>query len=265
MRHTDHPPRHEEARPPGMHALRGAGGAPTPGPPRGWNKPVRPLALLLVGAAVLLTWLAGTGWGVWYVHENWEARFAMRDQPVRLRLPAGMRAAADVASPIRTRIDLRPRIPVVVDQVMPVRITDSLFAQARVDTTLPIDTAIEVDTVVPIRTTLMTSVPIKSWLPRVPVSVPVTLDLPVRMRVPVRADVPVALDLDASGELPGTLEVPVRAAFILQPHVRSDLDVRLNATTLFSLTEAPAPIEARIARSQVRVPFNLAVRQRQLP
>lgn len=233
--------------------------------PRGWNKPVRPVALLAVGAAVLLTWLAATSWGVWYFYETWEARFTMRDQPVRLRLPAGMRAAAEVNSPLRTRVDLSPRIPIAIDQSLPVRITDSLFAHARVDTRLPIDTTIEVDTMVPIHTTLDLSVSVKSWLPRARVALPLTLNLPVRMSVPLRTTVPISLDVDASGELPGTLDVPVRTAFTLQPRVRAPLDVHLNAATLFSLSEPLPPMAVDIAQARVRVPFNLALRQRSLP
>jgi hypothetical protein len=233
--------------------------------PRGWNRPVKPGALIVVSVIVLLVWLAVVGSAVWYFYETWEARFTLRDQPVQLRLPTGMKASADVASPIRTRIDLRPRLVLDLDQTMPVRITDSLIAHATLNTILPIDTSVQVDTVVPVSTTLDLSVSIKSWLPRVQVSVPLTLNLPVRMTVPIRTEVPISLDIDASGELPPALDVPVRATFVLHPEIRADIDVRMDATTLFSLTGPMAPFDVRIARADVRLPFHLGLRHRPLP
>lgn len=233
--------------------------------PGGWNRPVRPGALLAVGATVLLVWLVSVSLGTWLFYEMVEARFTLRDQPLSLQLPAGMKAVAQVSTPVRTHVDFRPRVALRIDQPVRVHVTDSLMAHASINTTFPVDTTVEVDTVVPVKTTLDMSVSLKSWLPRVPVRVPVTLDLPVRMTVPIRADVPVALDLDVVGELPRTLVVPVRGNFVLHPHVKGDVDVRMNAMTLFSLTEPLAPFGVRIAHAAVRVPFNLTLHHRSLP
>src|SRR5690606_26183622 len=159
-------------------------------------------ALVVVAALVLLSWLALSVAATLYFYEAWEARFTIREQPVTLRLPAGMQALAVVGGPVRTRVDMRPPLKLHRGQPIAVTLHDSLVARAQLQTSLPVDTVIEIDTVVPVQTVLDTSVSVKSWLPRVAVKLPLTLTLPVRMRVPVRAEVPVHLDLLASGQLP---------------------------------------------------------------
>ena len=233
--------------------------------PRGWNRPVKPGALLAVGVLVLVAWLVTVADATWYVYSNWEARFAMRDQPVRLRLPEGLLAEADVASPIPTRIDLRPKFALRLNQPVRVQPMGPLQASADLRTRIPIDTTVHVQTTVPVRTTLALSVSLKSWLPRIPVQVPVQIDLPIDMRVPVKAEVPVALQVEVTGELPASLLVPVHAAFQLRPRVQSDIEVRMLSATRFRLAQAPQPIDVRIAHSDVRVPFNLTLRHRWLP
>ncbi len=230
--------------------------------PRGWNRPVKPTALIVVSVLVLLSWLALSIAATLYFYEAWEARFTMREQPVTLRLPAGMQALAEVGGPVRTRVDMRTPLKLHLDQPMTVNLHDSLVARAQLQTTLPVDTDIEIDTVVPVQTVLDTSVSVKSWLPRVAVKLPLTLSLPVRMRVPVRAEVPVNLDLLASGRLPERLQVPVRGDFIVRPHVRGDLDVTVTAQTRFRLTQPLFLSELHIVQADVRLPMSLGLKQR---
>jgi hypothetical protein len=100
-------------------------------PPRGWNRPVRPVALLVVGGAVLLLWLVLMTTSVWWFYEHWEARLTLRNQQVSLRLPAGMPAMAEVTSPLRSRLNLRPRIEVPVHQTVSAELPDHLQAHVR--------------------------------------------------------------------------------------------------------------------------------------
>lgn len=231
--------------------------------PRGWNRPVRPAALILVGGAVLLAWLALMVGAVWYFYEHWQAQLSMRDQPVRLRLPPGMVAMAEVDAPLRTHLKLQPLVRVPVNQTVSAQLSDQLQAQVQLDTVLPVDTSVTVDQIVPVKTTLSLALKLRSWLPAVPVTVPVTLDLPVHMTVPVKADVPVKLDIVASGTLPPALDIPINTVFELRPQIDSDIQAKLLSQTAFKLVGPLAPFDVRIARAELSVPFNLTfLRQR---
>lgn len=222
-------------------------------------------ALVLVSVFILLVWLGILAVLAWAVHDAWEARFVMTDQPMQLRLPAGTVAEAQVTSPIRTHLNLRPTLRLPLDQMMAVRIVEPLTARAAMKTSLPVDTVVEVDTVVPVSTTLDMKLTIKSWLPRVAVTVPVALTLPIRMSVPVRLDIPVDLDLDVHAEPPPLLQIPVRGMFTLSPRVQGDIQARMEALTRFRVVDDIVMHDVRIARADIRVPVHLARRLRPLP
>jgi hypothetical protein len=224
---------------------------------------VRPAALVVVGGAVLLTWLVLMVASVWYFYEHWQAQLSMRNQAVRLRLPPGMVAMAEVDAPLRTHLSLQPLVRVPVRQTVSAQLSDQLQAQVRLDTVLPVDTSVTVDQIVPVRTTLSLSLKLRAWLPAIPVTVPVTLDLPVHMTVPVKAEVPVKLDIVASGTLPPALDIPIDAVFALRPRIDSDIQAKLLSQTAFQLVAPIAPFDVSIARADLSVPFNLTfVRQR---
>jgi hypothetical protein len=226
-------------------------------PPRGWNRPVRPVALLVVGGAVLLLWLVLMTTSVWWFYEHWEARLTLRNQQVSLRLPAGMPAMAEVTSPLRSRLNLRPRIEVPVHQTVSAELPDHLQAHVQVHTTLAIDTSVSVDQVVPVSTTLNLAVPLRSWLPRINVTLPLTLNLPVHMVVPVKAQVPVDLDMVVSGDLPPRLSVPIDTVFKLRPEVKGAIEARMVALTEFRLVSPVEPFDLSIEQADLHVPFNL--------
>lgn len=230
-----------------------------PATPRGWHRPVQPLALFAVGSVLLLIWLVVMTTSVWYFYEHWEARLTLLDQAVSLRLPAGMQAVAEITSPVRTKLNIQPLLHVPVKQHVMAEITDPLATTVRIDTTLPVDTSVTVDQVVPIKTVLNLSVRLKSWLPSIPVSMPVTLNVPVHLTVPIKASVPVALDLQVTGDLPKHLDIPIDAVFDVRPQVKGDIEVRLNRLTSFTLLGPVEPIPVTIERANVRVPFNLTL------
>lgn len=218
---------------------------------------MRPVALMLVGGAVLLLWLVLMSLSVWYFYEFWEARMTMHNQAVRLRLPAGMVSMAEVTSPVRSRLDMQPLVRMPIKQTMPAQISDHLQAQVQLQTMLPVDTSVAVDKVVPVTTTLNLSVSLRSWLPSIPVTLPITLDLPLRMTVPIKTELPVKLDLAVSGELPPVIQVPIDATFMLRPRIKGAIEARMVSQTAFSLMSPVAPFPMTIERTDLRVPFDL--------
>lgn len=225
--------------------------------PWGWNRPIKPVALIVVGGAVLLIWLVLMSISVWYFYEHWEARLTLLKQPVQLRLPEGMVAMAEVSSPLQTRIDMRPVVRIPIKQTMSVQMPDHLNAMAHIKTTLPVDTSVTVEQLVPVKTTLNMQVALRSWLPSMAVSVPVTLNVPLKMTVPVKTDVPVDLDVAISGELPPSLHIPIDTVFTVQPHVKGVVTAHMSSQTAFSLLSPIEPFPLTIDRASLSVPFNL--------
>lgn len=235
------------------------------GAPRGWNRPVRPLALLLVGAGVLLVWLVLMAAAVWYFYEHWEARLTLQHQPVRLRLPEGMLAMAEVSTPVKTRLDVKPLVQVPIRQVVSAQLSDHLQAQVQLKTVLPVDTQVTVDQVIPVRTTLNLMVALRAWLPAMPVTVPVTLDMPLHVTVPVKTDLPVNLDLLVSGNLPPSIQVPIDATFQARPRVKGAIEARMVSQTAFRLLSPTEPFDLRIEQARLSVPFNLTFLKQRAP
>lgn len=225
--------------------------------PRGWKRPVRPVALIVVGGVVLLVWLVLMAASVWYFYEHWEARLTLHNQDVSLRLPVGMQALAEVSSPIQTRINMRPLVQVPIKQTMAVQLPDHLQANVTLHTVLPVDTSVSVDVLVPVKTTLSLSVPLHSWLPNIKVALPLTVNLPVHMVVPVKAQVPVDLDMVVSGDLPPVLNVPIETTFDLRPEVKGRIQAHMVNQAAFSLVSPVEPFGVRIEQAHLRVPFNL--------
>lgn len=234
------------------------------GAPRGWHRPVRPVALLLVGGAVLLLWLALMLAATWYVHARWDALIDLREQPVRLRLPAGLNALAEVQGPLRTRLDIAPHVRVPLRQTLSAEVSDSLEAQVRLHTVVPVATRVRVEQTVPVRTSLQLSVPVLSWLPRFEVTVPLTVAVPIRLDVPVRLDVPLDLDAHVSGALRAPLQVPLDVVLDLRPEVHADLAVAVSRQMAFRLLGPMAPMPLRIEQARLRLPFSQpSLRQRE--
>ena len=225
--------------------------------PWGWNRPIRPLALIVVGGAVLVIWLVSMAASVWYFYEHWEARLTLINQPVRLRLPAGMLAKAEVSSPLKTRIDMRPLVRIPIKQTMSVQMPDELHAMAHVKTTLPVDTSVSVEQLVPVTTTLHMQIALRSWLPSMAVSVPVTINVPIKLTVPVKAEVPVDMDVAIRGKLPPTLNIPIDTVFSVQPHVQGVVSAHMSSQTTFSLLSPVEPFPLTLERASLSVPFNL--------
>ncbi len=232
--------------------------------PKGWNKPVRPAALLIVGVGVLLVWLVGMAAAFWYFYQYWEALVSLRDQPVALRLPMGMQAMAEVSSPIPSKVNLQPMLRVPIKQTMLAHLDGPVQAHVRLQTTLPVDTSVTVDQTMTVHTTLQLSAPVHAWLPRIDVTVPVTLVLPVRMTVPVKAQIPVDLDVQARAQLPPSLPIPIDAAFDVRPHIQGQINAHMKSQTMFRLVSPIEPIPVVIEQANLRVPFDLAlVKQRE--
>lgn len=232
-------------------------GASVPSP-RGWHLPISRAQLLGVSLVVLVLWflaLVGAGWAFW---QHWETRLLLRNQPLTLTLPEGLLARAEVVAPLHTPLDIRPRIPVEIDQVLDVRLQDSLAARVQLQATLPVDTVVAVRQEVPVQTEV--SLPFRlegwlAWLPAFQVKVPVSLTLPIDLAVPVRTQVPVTLDMLVSGQWPEHLPVPLKARMVVQPHVRALVAAQLVQQVNFALLGPVQPVDLLITQLDLGLPL----------
>lgn len=234
--------------------------------PGGWHRPVSLKSLLVVGGLVLLVWLLLMLAAVGFVYTQLDARMDLRGQPVTLRLPAGLRAQAQVAQPVRTRVDLRPRVDVPVRQRLQARVDDTLLTRTTLETTVAVDTVVRVNQMVSVKTELSMQVPLVGWLPAFDVTLPVTLTLPLKAEVPLRAQVPVRFDALVSGELKAPLEVPLEAVFRLRPEIHQEVLAQVRGQMDFVVKDAMPPMSLTIERARLLVPFDVPrIRQREHP
>lgn len=230
----------------------------------GWHRPVSLRSLLVVGGLVLLVWLVLMLAAVWFVYTQLDARMTLREQPVTLRLPAGLQAQAVVQQPVRTRIDLQPRVNVPVRQHLQARVDDTLLMRTGVDAIVLVDSVVQVDQVVPVTTELSMRVPLVGWLPAFDVTLPVALSLPFKALVPVRAQVPVHFDALVSGELRAPLDVPLDQVFKLRPQVHEVVNAQVRGQMDFVVQGAMPPMSLTIERARLLVPFDVpSIRQRE--
>lgn len=231
--------------------------------PRGWHRPVSLRSLFWVGAAVLGAWLALMLGAAWFVYTQLDARMALREQAVGLRLPPGLRAIAEVSHPLRSDVSLKPSITVHVKQRLHARVDDTLLTRATLEANLPVRTVVKVDQVVPVRTVLRMQVPVVSWLPAFDVDLPITLNLPVQAEVPLHADVPVRLEALVSGQLTGPVEAPVDQVFRLRPEVRGAIEAEVQGKMDFVVHDAIPPLLMTLEQANLLVPFDVPrIRQR---
>ena len=223
--------------------------------PRGWNRPVRPAALLAVSAATVLLWLGAMVWGGWTLYRHWEARVWLRNQALGISLPQGLQAHADIQTRVETRLDAVHVARVPFRQEVSVQIPQALQARAQVRTTVPVDTQFTYQADIPVSAVLDTEVPLVSWLPRLKVQVPVSTVVPVRLTVPIRAQLPLVLDVRATGRLKGPLRVPVDTVFAIRAPVRASLAPQVQSRMAFTLLETSPVIPLFLEGSQVRLPL----------
>ena len=221
---------------------------------------------MIVGGLVLLLWLALMLLAFWFVYTQLDARMELREQPVTLRLPAGLQARALVQQPVITHVDLRPRVSVPVRQRLQAQVEDALLTRTALAAVVQVDTVVQVDQVVPVKTELTMQVPLVGWLPTFDVTLPVTLNLPFKAEVPVRAQVPVRFDAVVSGELRAPIEVPLDTVFRLRPEIHEVVRAQVQGQMDFVVQQALPPMPLIIERANLRVPFDVpSVHQRQRP
>lgn len=208
-------------------------------------------------------WLALMLGAAWFVYTQLDARMALREQAVGLRLPPGLRATAEVSHPLRSDVSLKPSITVHVKQRLHARVDDTLLTRATLEANLPVRTVVKVDQVVPVRTVLRMQVPVVSWLPAFDVDLPITLNLPVQAEVPLHADVPVRLEALVSGQLTGPVEAPVDQVFRLRPEVRGAIEAEVQGKMDFVVHDAIPPLLMTLEQANLLVPFDVPrIRQR---
>lgn len=234
-------------------------GAPRVPVARGWHRPVRPVALVLVAAGLLLVWVVLVSWAIWYGYGHWESRIVLRQQPLMLRLPEGTHAMAEFHTPLSTQVRLRPVLRVPLGQTVDADIHESFVAQLDLKTTVPVDTVVDVHHDLLVATHLQARVDLGRFLPTLDVRMPVQLSVPVRLKVPVRADIPVHLDGVVTGELAQRLALPLADTLVLRPVIDHRLAARMTQQTGFALAGETAPLPLVIEEARLRVPFELTL------
>ncbi|MBP7502846.1 hypothetical protein [Aquabacterium sp.] len=212
----------------------------------------------MVSAVLLLLWLVLMVGGVMWFYARFESHITVREQPVRVRLPSGLPALAEMSSPLRLQLPQALQVNVPVKQMVPMRLHDSVHARVQLKTVLPVSTDVRVDHEVLISTVARLHAPVYRWLPPLDVTVPVQLRLPVHLVVPVRADVPLDLDMAISGELRESVNVPVDTVLTLRPEVKGDIVAQMRTQTAFRLFGPQEPVPMTIVDARLRVPFDLA-------
>jgi hypothetical protein len=228
-----------------------------PAPMPWWRRPVGLRGLLWVGLGVALIWGGVLALGVWSFYRHWQVQVSLRDQPVELRLPAGLRAVATVDEPMVVPLQVRPSIQVVLDQPMQATLDQPILARVKLQAELPISTSVRVQQDIPVQTTLHMKVPLRSWLPPVEVALPVQFKVPVDWTLPVQAVVPLRLDVLVSGQIRHSMSVPVQATWTLRPEIDTRLSARMVGQTVFAMKNEVLRFPVDIERADLRLPFNL--------
>lgn len=228
---------------------------PDPATSRGWRRPVTRRALLLVSLLTALLWLALVVTGFFYVRREWVTVLEMREQPVQLRLPAGLAARAEVVEPVSTHLQAMQHLKLPLDQEVRVQVQNNLKARAVVNTVVPVNTVVNFEGDIPVDTTVSAEVPVVSWWPSFTVTIPVKVVVPVKVAVPVSAQVPLALDLEVAGELAGPLRVHLKTVLDTRVALRAHVRARVSSRTDFSLLSPMEPFGVDIRHARLQVPM----------
>lgn len=229
---------------------------------RGWHRPVRPVALVLVGGGLLLVWVALVAWAIWYVYGHWESRVHLQQQPLLLRLPAGTQALTEIQTPVATRLQASPVVRVPLHQTVQAEVSDQFVATVKLNATVPIDTAVQVSHEVPVSTVLQAKIDLGRFLPTLDVSLPVSLVVPVNLTVPVKTQVPLNTSLVVSGLFKQPVKLPLNDTLVLHPRIDQPIHARVTRQALFALDGEHAPMPVSLVDARLRVPFDLTVVQR---
>ena len=222
---------------------------------RGWRRPVRQRHVVMVMGGTTLVWSAAVGIMAWQVLTHWQSLVSLRHQPVTLRLPTGMPGRAEITTPLFTRLDLKSRVAVPIDQVVSVQLMNKLNARTVIKAEVPVETSVTFDEDIPVSTEVEMKIPVVSWLPAMNVRVPVMFKVPVHLKVPINVRIPLALDVKVSGDVSQPLKVPVRTTLQLTVPVHAKLEAQVLNRADFNLVGLQAPFELRVEQAQVRVPL----------
>jgi hypothetical protein len=223
--------------------------------PVGWHRPVGWRALIVVSLLILAGWLVLMTGLVWWLRGHWEALAVIRNIPVSLSLPSGMKASAEVHSVLHTRLDMTQSLAVPVDQLMQVQVMDRLNARAQVHTVVPVSTTVAFAADIPVSTQVQAEVPVVSWLPAMTVNVPVRFVVPVKVSVPVKVDVPLNLDMQVRADVPDALQVPLKATFMARIPIHADIRSQLTRQADFTLAHGIHAMPLMIESASLNLPF----------
>jgi hypothetical protein len=206
-----------------------------------WRRPVRRSHLLWVSALAVLVWLAVVSLAAWQGYGLLVARMWVRQQPVRLQLPANLPMQAQLQSAIYTQINSGAMLAVPVRQRLSVQVPNELAAQSRVTAVVPVDTVFRYRAQIAVSTQVEALVPIVSWLPSLRVQVPLKTTVPVDVEVPVRAQLPINALVKARGRLAKPIEVDLDTTLRVKVPIRTPLVAQVRSQLDFTL-QPPLPV-----------------------
>lgn len=216
---------------------------------------VRRRHVALVYLVTVALWAALAAAGALALWREWSSTMAVRDQPIRLLLPEGLTASAEISSRLHTRLQAAPRVVLPIDQMVKVDMGQTLSARATVRTIVPVQTDFRFAQIIPVSTEVSAEVPVVSWLPAMSVKLPVRVDVPVDVTVPIRLQLPLALDLQARGRLAGPLTVPVRTKLDMRIPITAAVEGEVTSRADFRLLAPVPPMDLRLSEARIGLPL----------
>ncbi len=222
-------------------------------PPRA--RGVRRSHVALVYLLAVALWAALAAAGALVLWREWGSSMAVHDQPIRLLLPEGLTASAEISSRLHSRVQAAPRLVLPIDQSVKVDLGQELAARATVRVVVPVETDFRFRQVIPVSTEVSAEVPVVSWLPAMSVKLPVHVEVPVDVTVPVRLQLPLALDLRARGRLVGPITVPVRTKLDMRIPISAAVEGEVTSRADFRLLAPVPPMDLRLSQTRISLPL----------
>lgn len=182
------------------------------------------------------------------------ARFV--HQPMRLHLPDGMHASADLRSKVNTQLQANLNVDVPIRQTLLVNLPKEVSGQSHIESSIPIDTTINHRFTVNVSTLIDTPVKVARWLPEVQVKFPLQLQVPVDVTVPVKARVPLNLTLLAKASMPPSIHLPVSTRMNVDVPIRQSLDIETVSRAQFALRTDSLGIPIDLLEATLKVPMS---------
>jgi len=230
--------------------------------PKTANTPAVTLKTLIISSTLLLLGLFSATGGIGYwVYQNVQAQFLLKDQSGWISFPESLEVGAEIRDALQVEVNQSIPTKVPINQAIDIPVPNDIHATVTVDTSIPIqfDVAVEdtllIDQVIPIDTEVQVTVagidiglPIKGDIP-IKAAVPLKLIIPINNQVPLAFTSPVTLRLDEPlhAKLDTILDTTIPIKGVLNLPVTSDIEATLRFPT--------QPVEAGLYYFDLSLPL----------